>query len=80
MAHSTGLQGLNCGCEGTLGKPRRGYHPTDDSPVPALKLSRSLVAGKIKEKAHMKEQIRTGLWTVSWIRKEGEASRVTGGA
>lgn len=70
---------LNCGCEGTLSKPRQGYHPTDESPVPALKLSRSLVAGKIKEKAHIKKQIRTGLWTVSWIRKEGEAARVAGG-
>lgn len=44
---------LNCGCKGTLGKPRLGYHPTDESPVPTLKLSRSLVAGKIKEKAQV---------------------------
>lgn len=46
---------IDCGCEGTPGKHRPGCHPTDESPVLSLKLSRLLVAGKVKEQARMKE-------------------------
>lgn len=46
---------LDCGCEGILGKHRPGCHPTDESPVLSLKLSRLLVAGKVKEQVCVKE-------------------------
>lgn len=46
---------LVCGCEGTLGKHRPRYRPTDESLILSLKLSRLLVAGKVKEQARMKD-------------------------